>query len=65
MATPNDTVFLRLVSFDFTFAAPFGTPPSVLYIYDFVPTEAQVNNNGDGNLGLARIWGEECISSTT
>lgn len=51
-ATPNNTVFLRLFSFDFTFVAPFGIPPSVLYIYDFVPTEAQVSNNGEGNLGV-------------
>jgi hypothetical protein len=54
--SPNNTAFLTQFSLDFNLVDfEHDPPPPVLYIYAFQPTVAQVNNNGQGSLGVGTL----------
>ncbi len=56
-ASPAGTDFLTQFRFDFA-AGEFGVPPGVLYIYGFAPSQAQVDNGGQGSLGTGTHIGD-------
>ena len=52
----HGTVFLQKFSLAFNLTDPSKpSPPPVLYIYDFLPSKAQVENNGEGAIGTGLL----------
>lgn len=56
MARPDGSIFLTRLTMDFP-SKLTPIPPSTLYIYRFAPIIAQVNNNGEGSIGVGTYAG--------
>jgi hypothetical protein len=56
VARPDGSILLTQFRMDFP-SSLTPTPPSRLYIYGFAPTLAQVDNNGEGRLGVGSYAG--------